>query len=66
MSEVRRQTAVRRGVKLPDKATWAKYRKTLSRRMCDQCFEREGTVEKGDKLLCPTCAHSKPANSTRH
>ena len=62
MSEVRRPETVLRGVTLPDKATWRAYRKTLSRRMCDQCFEREGTVQKGDRLLCPTCA--KPERST--
>ena len=64
MSDLQGNTQVRRPVALPDKATWRAYRKNLTRRMCDQCFEREGTVQKGDRLLCPTCAHKKPDRST--
>jgi hypothetical protein len=60
MSEVRRSETVRRGVTLPSKAVWREYRKRLTRRMCDQCFEREGTVQRGDSQLCPTCASKKP------
>lgn len=64
MPEMRGTETVRRCVALPNKATWNAYRKRLPQRMCDQCFEREGTVQKGDDLLCPTCAHKKPEHST--
>ncbi len=66
MSELRSKTPIRRGVRLPDKTTWNAYRRTLPRRMCDQCREREGTVQKGRDLLCPTCVRKGHETYSSH